>query len=162
MSPHTSQEDSFKISPFNVSLKQKMLANVSYNNPQLEAKIDALVGAAYSFKERIKMGGIGSPKMQIMQSSISIHNLLILDHNTNYCSIELRPKGIILRFRSLLETYGLVIPYYKLTLYKGDLALYSVHMDTYFVKVRSDTKAIQKYFTMLQGLKAAYDPNDYI
>ena len=50
MSPHTSQEDSFKISPFNVSLKQKMLANVSYNNPQLEAKIDALVGAAYSFK----------------------------------------------------------------------------------------------------------------
>jgi len=139
-----------------------MLANVSYNNPKQEQEINKLVGAAYSFRERIKMGGIGSPKMQIMQSSVSIYNLLILDNNTDYCSIELRPKGIILRFRSLLETYGLVIPYYKLTLYKGDLALYSVYIDTYFVKVKSDTKAIQKYFTKLQGLKAAYDPNNHL
>ena len=135
-----------------------MLSNVSYNNPSIDNKIDNLVGPAYSFRERIKMGGIGSPKMQIMQSSVTIQNLLLLDNNTNYCSIELRPKGIILRFRSLLETYALSIPYYKLTLFKGDIALYSVYMDHYYIKVKSDTKAIQKFFQMLLALKANYDP----
>tara|TARA_B110000503_G_scaffold85170_2_gene129514 strand:+ start:2283 stop:2699 length:417 start_codon:yes stop_codon:yes gene_type:complete len=135
-----------------------MLANVSYNNPKQVEKINALVGPSYSFKERIKMRGIGSPKMQIMSSSLTINNLLCLDHNTDSCSIELRPKGIIIRFRSLLETYGLIIPYYKLILFKGDIAQYSIYMDQYFIKVKSDTKAIQKFFKEVLDYKATYDP----
>ena len=104
------------------------------------------------------MGGIGSPKLSITAASTEIRNLLILDNNLNTCNIELRPKGIILRFRSLLETYALVIPYYKLTIYKGDLAIYSVYRDHYFVKVRSDTKAIQKFFKKLLDYKADNSP----
>ena len=64
----------------------------------------------FSLKERWAKGGIGSSKLVIGQSSMDIHNLLVLDNNRNTCNIELRPKGIILRFRSLLETYALVIP----------------------------------------------------
>jgi hypothetical protein len=105
------------------------------------------------------MGGIGSPKLEIVSSSATIHSLLVLDHNTNYSSIELRPKGIILRFRSLLETYALVIPFYKLTIFKGDTGIYSVYMDDYFVKVKADTKAIQKYFKRILDAKIANDPN---
>ena len=90
------------------------------------------------------MGGIGSPRLTITEASMAIRNLLILDNNADYCNIELRPKGIILGFRSLLESYALVIPFYKLTIYKGDLAIYSVYRDQYFVKVKADTKAIQK------------------
>lgn len=136
-----------------------MLCNDSYNNPGQTNTINDLVGEAYSIKERFKMGGIGSPKLEIVSSSTTIHSLLVLDHNTNYSSIELRPKGIILRFRALLETYALVIPFYKLTIFKGDTGIYSVYMDNYFVKVKADTKAIQKYFKRILDAKIANDPN---
>ncbi|WP_190809597.1 hypothetical protein [Flagellimonas sp. S3867] len=131
-----------------------MLLNVSYTDKTVTKKIDAAVGKPFPLKERFAMGGIGSPKLHITETSIEIQNLLILDNNLNTCNIEMRPKGIILRFRSLLETYGLVIPYYKLKLYKGDFAIYSIFKDHYFIKVRSDTKAIQKYFKKVLDYKA--------
>nr|WP_299174753.1 hypothetical protein [uncultured Allomuricauda sp.] len=131
-----------------------MLLNVSYNDKTVTQKIDAAVGKPFPLKERFAMGGIGSPKLFITETSVEIQNLLILDNNLNTCNIEMRPKGIIVRFRSLLETYGLVIPYYKLNLYKGDFAVYSIYKDHYFIKVRSDTKAIQKYFKKVLDYKA--------
>ena len=135
-----------------------MLVNVSYNNPELTRKIDDLLGKPFTLKERWALKGIGSPKLFITGTSVEIHNLLLLDNNRNSCNIELRPKGIILRFRSLLETYGLIIPYYKLTLYKGDLGVYTVHVDNHFVRVKADTKAIQKFFVKLLGYKADHTP----
>ena len=135
-----------------------MLVNVSYNNPELRRKIDDLVGKPFTLRERWELKGIGSPKLIIAGSSIEIHNLLVLDNNRDSCNIELRPKGIIVRFRSLLETYGLIIPYYKLTLYKGDIGVYSVHVDNHFIRVQADTKAIQKFFVRLLGYKADQTP----
>jgi len=110
-----------------------MLVNVSYNNKAITNKVDEAVGKPFTIKERFKMGGIGSPKLIITETSIEIKNLLILDNNRDTCNIEIRPKGIIVRFRSLLETYALVIPYYKLTLYKGQASVYSVYRDNYFI-----------------------------
>lgn len=135
-----------------------MLVNVSYNNPEITRKVDDLVGKPFSLKERWRLGGIGSPKLIIRETSVEIRNLLLLDNNRDTCNIELRPKGIILRFRSLLETFALIIPYYKLTLYKGDLAVYSVYKDHHFVKVEADTKAVQKFFVKLLGQKAENQP----
>ena len=94
-----------------------MLLNISYNDSNQRKLIDKVVGKTFSLQKRWGLGGIGSEKLTINSSSVEIHNLLILDHNVNVCNIELRPKGIIVRFRSLLETYGLIIPYYKLKLY---------------------------------------------
>ncbi|OQD42189.1 hypothetical protein BUL40_12290 [Croceivirga radicis] len=135
-----------------------MLLNVSYNNKEITRKIDAEVGKPFPLKDRIKMGGIGSPKLEIKEASVEIRNLLILDNNANVCNIEIRPKGIILGFRSLLESYALVIPFYKLTIYKGDMAIYSVYRDHYFVKVLADTKAVQKFFKKLLDYKADTAP----
>ncbi len=135
-----------------------MLLNVSYNDKKITQKIDEAVGKPFSLKERWAMGGIGSPKLHITEVSMEIHNLLILDNNLNTCNIEMRPKGIIVRFRSLLETYGLVIPYYKLSVYKGEMAVYSIYRDHYFIKVKSDTKAVQKYFKKLMDYKADNTP----
>ena len=132
-----------------------MLLNVSYNEPKVNEKIEISVGKPFSLKERWAKGGIGSSKLVISQSSVDIHNLLVLDNNLNTCSIELRPKGIILRFRSLLETYALVIPYYKLTLYKGKAQEYSIYIDKQFVKVVADTKASFKFFSKISAEKAA-------
>nr|WP_297912466.1 hypothetical protein [uncultured Allomuricauda sp.] len=135
-----------------------MLLNVSYNDKKITEKIDTAVGKPFTLKERWAMGGIGSPKLHITETSLEIQNLLVLDNNINTCNIEMRPKGIILRFRSLLETYALVIPYFKLTLYKGDFAVYSIYRDSYFIKVRSDTKAIQKFFKKILDYKADNTP----
>jgi len=135
-----------------------MLVNVSYNNKELTRKIDDAVGKPFPLKERWNMGGIGSPKLFITETSVEIRNLLILDNNVNCCNIELRPKGIIVRFRSLLETFALVIPFYKLTIYKGDFAVYSVYRDHHFIKVRADTKAIQKFFKKLLNYKVDNAP----
>ena len=131
-----------------------MLVNVSYNNRDLTRKIDKEVGKPFTLKERWAMNGIGSPKLFITETSMEIGNLLLLDNNLKCCNVEMRPKGIIVRFRSLLETYALVIPYYKLSIYKGDLAIYSIFRDHYFIKVKSDTKAIQKFFKKILNFKA--------
>ncbi|MGI9553035.1 MAG: hypothetical protein ACR2MT_17650 [Aurantibacter sp.] len=135
-----------------------MLLNVSYNNKEVTQKVDDEVGKPFTLKERWAMGGIGSPKLFITGTSLEIRNLLILDNNLDSCNVELRPKGIIVRFRSLLETFALVIPYYKLKIYKGDLAIYSIYRDHYFIKVRSDTKAIQKFFKKMLDYKADNTP----
>jgi hypothetical protein len=130
-----------------------MLLNVSYNEPDIKEKIETAVGKPFSLRERWAKGGIGSSKLVITQTSVDIHNLLILDNNRNTCNIELRPKGIILRFRSLLETYALVIPYYKLILYKGKAQEYSVYKDKQFIKVEADTKTTFKFFSKLSAEK---------
>jgi len=137
-----------------------MLLNISYSNNTITKKIDDEVGKPFTLKERWKMGGIGSPKLEITEASIEIRNLLILDSNADCCNIEMRPKGIIVGFRSLLESYALIIPYYKLTVYKGDFAIYSIYRDNYFIKVKSDTKAIQKFFRKLLDFKADNAPTN--
>jgi len=135
-----------------------MLLNVSYSNKEFTRRIDEAVGKPFTLKERWAMGGIGSPRLFITETSVEIRNLLILDNNRDQCNVELRPKGVIVRFRSLLETFALVIPYYKLTVYKGDLAIYSIYRDHYFIKVQADTKAVQKFFRKLLDLKADNTP----
>ncbi|SFR53683.1 hypothetical protein SAMN04490243_2732 [Robiginitalea myxolifaciens] len=136
-----------------------MLVNLSYNNPEITRKVDDLLGKPFTLKKRIAMGGIGSPKLIIREASLEIRNLLLLDNNRDTCNIELRPGGIILGFRSLLESYGLIIPYYRLTIFKGDLGVYTVHSEHHFVRVEADTKAVQRFFTKLQTLKAEASPD---
>ncbi|MGO4918241.1 hypothetical protein [Maribacter spongiicola] len=135
-----------------------MLVNVSYNNKEITRKINEEVGKPFTLKERWTLGGIGSPKLIITNTSVEIRNLLILDNNRDICNIEMRPKGIIVGFRSLLESYALIIPYYKLTLYKGEASVYSIYRDHHFIKVESDTKAVQKFFKKLLGFKADNAP----
>lgn len=117
-----------------------MLLNVSYNNPEVKRKIDEAVGNPFTLRERFRQGGIGLGHLVITSSSIQIQNLLALDKYRNKCNIELRPEGIIVGFRSLLESYALVIPYWKLTLYKGRAQEYSIHKDNYFIKIEAKAK----------------------
>lgn len=133
-----------------------MLVNVSYNNKDITRKVDALVGKPFTIRERFQMNGIGSPRLVIAEASIQINNLLLLDNNRNYCNIEMRPKGIILGFRSLLESYALIIPYYKLVVYKGNSNSYSIHIDAYSVKIETqqNAKVIQIFMTKMLAAKA--------
>ena len=138
-----------------------MLLNISYNDEEVKRKIEKTVGKPFSLQKRWKIGGIGSPKLLIDSSSLDISNLLILDQNIDQCNIELRPQGIIVRFRSLLETYGLIIPYYKLKIYKGEANIYSIYMDNYFIKVISDNHSVRKFFKKIADQKILNTPSSF-
>ncbi|WGK63651.1 hypothetical protein [Croceiramulus getboli] len=137
-----------------------MLLNVSYNNPEVKRKIIDAVGTPFTLRDRIKMGGIGSPKLFITTTSLEIHNLLTLDSYVNTCNIEMRPNGILVGFRSLLESYVLVIPYWKLNLYKGKAEEYSIYRDHYFIKIkaRPKDKSIHKFMKKILNYKADQNP----
>jgi len=118
-----------------------------------------LVGKPFTLVNRLKLGGVGSPKLHVVSSSKEIDSLFVLDHNDNTCNIELRPNGIILRFRSLLETYGLIIPYYKLTIFKGTGEAYSIHMEHHKVGISAKSKNVRDFFKKIQQQKARISDN---
>ena len=118
-----------------------MLFNVSYNDEKIKNKINSLVGDSFSLLERLKKGGIGSGKLIITKADKEIENLLILDKNINYCNIEKRKNGIIIMFRSLLETFALVIPYYKLIIFKVTADEYTFNIDNKFLKIKVKNKS---------------------
>jgi hypothetical protein len=135
-----------------------MLLNISYNDPTVKRKIVKAVGRPFSLQQRWKLGGIGSQKLMINSASIDIHNLLILDNNLKSCNLELRPLGIIVHFRSLLETYGLIIPYYKLKLYKGKAKEYSLYIDQHYIKIFVDSKKNHSFFKKVGSQKSLQVP----
>lgn len=124
-------------------------------------KIDQALGKPFSLAERIKRKGIGSTKLIITDTSVQIHNLLVLDNNRNQCNVEMRPNGIIVGFRSLLESYALVIPYYKLVIYKGKAEEYSIYRDNYFVKIeaRKKDKSIHRFMQKVMEAKTEATPS---
>jgi hypothetical protein len=102
----------------------------------LKKEIEALVGPSFRMLDRWRMKGIGSPRLLIHEASTDIKELLDVSADLNYCNVELRPQGIIIRFRSRLETYGLIIPYYRLAFYQNGTS-WSFHSEGLFLKVTS-------------------------
>lgn len=133
-----------------------MLYNLTYNDSKITAEVCGYVGKPFGLIDNIKLNGIGSPRLDIEKSSAQIQELLSFDHNRNFCNVELRPKGIIIRFRSLLETYGLVIPYYKLVVFKPGNSV-TFHMDHHFISVSvpSNNKGILLFIEKLNQQKSA-------
>lgn len=85
-----------------------------------------VVGPGFSFMDRLKMGGIGTSKLQIVEATDEIHKLLHHTQDANYCYLECRPKGLIVGFNSSLKVFVWLIPYYALSVYNnsGQLTIY--------------------------------------
>ena len=140
-----------------------MLVNNTYNDPELKKTLTEQVGKSFNIIERIKLGGIGSPKLLITGCSVEISNLLSLDNSLNTCNIELRPKGILVGFDVRLTTYLLIIPFYKLSIYKGKTEEYSIYKDNYLIKFRAKNKdtAIHNYIKKVLNYKANNSSTDF-
>jgi len=116
-----------------------MLINTSYNEKKITETINELVGKPFGLIDNIKLNGIGSPQLDIFKTSEEIATLLSYDNNRNFCNVELRPKGIIIRFRSVLETFSLIIPYYKLVIFKPANS-FTFHMDQHYISIDAPPK----------------------
>ena len=102
------------------------------------------------------MRGIGSPKLEILQTSTDLHTLLAVNQDRLRCSIELRPNGILIHFKSRLDTYSLPIPYHKLSIYKGEAATYSVFMDQHKIKFSAKDPKVKAFITKVLNEKAQF------
>jgi len=88
-----------------------MLFNISRYDREIERQIKLQVGPSYSWKERLRLRGIGSPRMQIVAATPAITELCEKHNNTSYANIELRPLGILIGFKAVLETWVWAISY---------------------------------------------------
>ena len=99
------------------------MLNISYQSKSQERDINDHVGLSYTFWESLKMGGSGSQKLIINDCHEIFDPYLKQLHSTKYCNIELRPRGIGLRFRYKLEAIGWFIPYTTLDYHHEDFSL---------------------------------------
>ncbi len=133
-----------------------MLVNLSTDPGTLKEKIEETVGPAFDLEQRKKLDGIDSGLLEITTSSIDIYNLLILNEGLSTCSVEMRPDGIIIRFQAALETYALIIPYYKLKIYKGKAKEYAFYMDNYHIKVKAARQKVHDFIRKIRHYKAQH------
>ncbi|RAV30791.1 hypothetical protein [Sinomicrobium soli] len=112
-----------------------MLLCTTCNDSRNRKKIENSVGKPYTLDEREKLQGVHSPVMEIVSSSLPLRNLLILNPGDNNCTLELRPRGIILYFSSVMGRHAFVIPYYKLSIRKINAGTYGIHKDNYRIGI---------------------------
>ena len=140
-----------------------MLRNISYHDNQLRDEINNAVGKSYSLFERIRMGGIGSQRYLITETSKRIDELLSHGNGSNFGNIELRREGLILRFRSRLDILALIVPYKELSLLKSssDFTLFS---GADFVKLQAahNSRLDYKFINMLVKLQAESQPSQQL
>lgn len=133
-----------------------MVRNISYNRKETREEILFEVGKSLSIFKRLRMGGNGSQRFVIIEASNELEELANLDNKTNFCNIELRERGIILRFRSRLETYAWVVPYYLLSVFKNETH-FSLFAGAEFVRLTPahnaslNTKFLRKLLEMKSG-----------
>lgn len=133
-----------------------MVLNTSHSDQKIDRQLAALVGESFPLLKRFELRGIGSPKLEIIQTSRTLHNLLVVNQDRLRCSIELRPKGIIVHFKSRLDTYALPIPYHKLSIYKGEAATYSLFVDQHKLKINGVDLKVKSFINKVLQEKAQY------
>jgi hypothetical protein len=137
-----------------------MILNTTHLNKKTKKKIADFIGDEFSFFEKIKLGGIGSYKMMIDNSSAEIEKKLNHNQGINYCNIELRKNGIMIHFHdSNYEKNSWLIPFYKLVIYKTER--FSIYSDTIFLKliINKNFKLNKSFFHKLGKLKESYLEN---
>lgn len=83
--------------------------NITYNDPKVKRQVESLCGKGFSLWEAIRMGGAGSPRMTLIDTSHGLLDPFDRVEDRRMCSIELRKGGLLLHCRSRLETMGLPI-----------------------------------------------------
>lgn len=132
-----------------------MIRETTYNIKEVRQEIAAVAGRSISLLKRLKMGGNGSQRLVIIEAFKELEELIEVDNRSRFCNIELRENGIILHFRSRLETFAWVVPFHILSLFKSDDTL-SIYSGSEFVRVRAAQNAHlnHKFINKILEMKA--------
>lgn len=133
-----------------------MLYNTSFTNWNYEKESNEILGEAFSFFEKLKMGGIGSSRLVIDEISHKLKPEKMELTENSYANVELRPKGIIIHFAHRLESYSWLIPYYRLVVYSTEK--YTIHSGGSFIKFKKDKNYLgnKKFLKKMMELKNSF------
>ncbi|MEO9964831.1 MAG: hypothetical protein ABJF11_03530 [Reichenbachiella sp.] len=117
------------------SKRTAMLFETSYYSKATKEEINNLVGKPFGLLKRIKLRGIGSQRMLIIDASAELESLINQQNTPPYTNIELRPGGVMLWFRVKLDSYVLALPYDQLSVFNTSEGL-SFHAGSWRIKMK--------------------------
>nr|WP_033961732.1 hypothetical protein [Psychroserpens jangbogonensis] len=134
-----------------------MILDSTHPNKEHKQMINDLIGKSYSFIESIKMGGVGSKRMIIEETSPNMKQYLNLISDINYSNIEMRSDGILVYINKGLKNFIWVIPYYQLVIYKTNGT--SIHAQGKFIHFKNNMpfKENKPFLNKLLDAKVKYD-----
>lgn len=135
--------------------------NLSYNNKELFEEVYAITGRPYGFIKSIRSGGTGSPPLYFYQAPEEVMKIISQNVDRKYTNIEILREGIIIRFKSRLENYGVPLKFSEIqnigltsenqSLEDGFTAMLKISLKTgeeFMFKVRKHEKAgLIKFFS---------------
>ena len=114
----------------------EMICNRTYFDKENEKKINETLGDSFTFLQTLKLLGVGSSRFIVHSVSESLSHTINKVSDINYCSIELRPYGILVNITQQLNLFSWIIPYYKLVIFNSDT--FSIHADGSSIKIVKD------------------------
>lgn len=132
-----------------------MLFDTSVKNKEVKKEIDGLVGKPYNLLEILKMGSIGSSRMEIIEYSPLFSKVMAWDKQAIFASIALRPRGVMVIINVRLSNYSWVIPYHYLSIFKTDIL--TIHGQGQFLKLKIRGDQNKKLISKILKLKSDFD-----
>tara|TARA_B110000046_G_scaffold146895_1_gene154390 strand:- start:953 stop:1384 length:432 start_codon:yes stop_codon:yes gene_type:complete len=133
-----------------------MIFSTTHTNKEAKELTNDLLGLPFSFYQSLKMGGIGSKRMIIEETSQNIVDYTNKISDVNYANIELRPEGIIVLLNKGLNNYNWVIPFRQLVIYKTDRL--SIHAEGKYICFKNNMlyKENKKFIAKMIDLKTTH------
>lgn len=131
-----------------------MLINHTEQLKATDEIIDEYVGPTFSMFDLILMGGTGSEKMQIAACSTFFKEALNNFQETNFGSIEIRTKGIIVHLNNGREYHVWCIPFYRLAVYQTKQL--SIHGEGQVIKFNLKKNQNSSFIKKLMNQKALF------
>lgn len=94
-----------------------MILDTTYKSLENNNLINDLVGTPFNFIQSLIMKGVHCKNLLIDDVSPNFKEYLN-SKSDNYSNLELRPFGVIIKFKKDFKNYSWVIPYYQLVFYK--------------------------------------------
>ena len=113
-----------------------MFFNVTYTNKEAQDLINDCFGKSFNFIEKIKLGGIGSKRMIIEDTSNDFKSLLPNNSDICYGNLELRPLGLLIFINIGLKRYVWGVPYRLISIYKSES--FSIHSQGNFIRFKNN------------------------
>ena len=134
-----------------------MIYNRTHFNEEEEKKINTILGNSFSFLQILKLRGVGSSRLIIHSVSENLSHTINKVSDINYCSIELRPYGILVNITQQLNLFSLIIPYYKLVIFNSET--FSIHSDGSNIKIIKDKHYLnnKNFISKMMKLKISVD-----
>ena len=113
-----------------------MIYNRTYFNKDEAREINNILGNSFGFLQILKLRGVGSSRFVIDSVSKKLSQTINEVSDINYCSIELRPNGILVNITQQLNLFSWIIPYYKLVIFNSNT--FSIHSSGSYIKMVKD------------------------